>query len=143
MKITILVYLEKEGDGNRDAVVDQVGEVLEKAGHSVSVLGVHADVKKLISGISRRKPDLIFNLLEMFGNNPRHDVAVAGLLQLIGVPFTGGGPGDLYLQQDKGLAKKLLKYEGLAYPDFAIFSQNADLETGGNLRMPLFVKPLC
>ncbi len=56
--------------------------------------------------------------------------------------YTGGGPGELYLRQDKGLAKKVLAFEKILYPDFAVFSQDADLETGGNLRMPLFVKPL-
>src|SRR5262249_55406576 len=42
----------------------------------------------------------------------------------------------------KVLTKKLLAYEGLSYPDFAVFSRNDQLETGGKLRMPLFVKPL-
>jgi len=40
------------------------------------------------------------------------------------------------------LTKKLLAYEGIRYPDFAVFSRQADMETGGNLHMPLFVKPL-
>src|SRR3954463_10294680 len=79
--------------------------------------------------------------MEMFGDNLRGDVGVAGLLDLIGIPFTGGGPGELYLREDKGLAKKVLAFDGILYPDFAVFSRD-DLETGGNLRMPLFVKPL-
>jgi D-alanine-D-alanine ligase len=36
----------------------------------------------------------------------------------------------------------LLAFEGISYPDFAVFSKDAELETGGKLRMPLFVKPL-
>jgi D-alanine-D-alanine ligase len=35
-----------------------------------------------------------------------------------------------------------LAFEGIRYPDFATFPANAAFETGGNLRMPLFVKPL-
>jgi D-alanine-D-alanine ligase len=91
----------------------------------------------------RRQPDLIFNLLETFAR--RHflgDVAVTGLLELLEIPYTGGGPGELYIRSDKGLAKKLLAWEKIAFPDFAVFSEDDDLETGGNLRMPLFVKPL-
>ena len=42
----------------------------------------------------------------------------------------------------KALTKKLLAFEGIRYPDFATFPANAAFETGGNLRMPLFVKPL-
>jgi D-alanine-D-alanine ligase len=48
----------------------------------------------------------------------------------------------LYIRQDKGLAKKLLKFDNILFPDFAIFPKDADFETGGNLRPPLFVKPL-
>ena len=58
------------------------------------------------------------------------------------MPYTGGGPGELYLQEDKALAKKLLAYEKVLYPDYATFAPGALFETGGNLRMPLFVKPL-
>ncbi len=142
MKITILTYLDKEGDHAHDVVVDQVAAALKETGHQVSILGIHGDVKKLVTGLTRRKPDLIFNLMEMFGDNVFGDIGVAGLLDLLDIPYTGGGPGECYLQQDKALTKKLLAYESIAHPDFAVFSQNADLETGGRLRMPLIVKPL-
>src|SRR3954451_25050435 len=141
MKITILTYVESEGSKKYDVVVEQVARALRKRGHTPSVLGVHGDLSKFITSIKRRKPDLVFNLLEMFGDNVRGDVAVAGVLDLLGVHYTGGGPGELYLRQDKGLAKKALAFDRILYPDFAVFSRD-DLETGGNLRMPLFVKPL-
>jgi D-alanine-D-alanine ligase len=142
MKITVLTYLEKKNDKTHDVVVDQVARALRRGGHKVSVLGVHGDVKKLISGLSRRKPELVFNIMEMFGDNLLGASGVAGLLDLLELPYTGGGPGEYYLQEDKALTKKLLAYEDVKYPDFAVFSQDADLETGGHLRMPLFVKPL-
>lgn len=80
--------------------------------------------------------------MEMFGRDLFGDVGLVGLLDLLEIPYTGGGPGELYLRQDKGLTKKMLAFEQIAYPDFAIFSQDADLETGGRLRLPFFVKPL-
>ena len=141
MKITILTYLEREGDPKHDVVVDQVADALKSGGHKPTVLGVHGDVAKMVAGLKKKKPDLVFNLLEMFGDNIRGDVAVAGLLDLLDLKYTGGGPGELYLRQDKALAKKVLAFEEILYPDFAVFSRD-DMETGGNLRMPLFVKPL-
>src|SRR3954471_21161929 len=141
MKITILTYLASEGAKSYDVVVVQVAKALREGGHTPSVLGVHGDLGKFITGLKRRKPDLVFNLLEMFGDNIRGDVAVAGVLDLLGVRYTGGGPGELYLRQDKGLAKKALAFDNILYPDFAVFSKD-DFETGGNLRMPMFVKPL-
>jgi D-alanine-D-alanine ligase len=143
MKITVLTGLEKPDPKSYDVVADQVAAALTKKGHKASILGVYDDVSKLISGISRRKPDLIFNLLESFGgNSTAGDFAIAGVLDLLGVRYTGGGPGELYLRQDKGLAKKVLAFENIPYPHFAVFSQTSDFETAGNLRMPLFVKPL-
>src|SRR3954471_17266781 len=141
MKITILTYLASEGAKSYDVVVVQVAKALREGGHTPSVLGVHGDLRKLIGGLSRRKPDLVFNLMEMFGQNIRGDVGVAGVLDLLGYRYTGGGPGELYLRQDKGLAKKALAFDNILYPDFAVFSRD-DFETGGNLRMPMFVKPL-
>lgn len=142
MKITVLIYLQQEAAKKVDPVAEQVAKALLDAGHKPSILGVHGDLGKLIKGIRTRKPDLIFNLMETFGGNQLGAVGVVGLLDMLGVPYTGGGPGEMYLQEDKALTKKLLAFDDIAYPDFAVFSQDADLETGGNLRMPLFVKPL-
>ena len=143
MKITVLTYLD-DGENSKeyDPVVRQVARTLRKLGHRVSVLGAHADVKRLITGLSRRKPDLVFNLMEMFGENVFGDIPVTGLLDLLGMDYTGSGPGELYLSQDKGLTKRLLAFEEILYPRFAVFSRETGFETGGNLRMPLFVKPL-
>jgi D-alanine-D-alanine ligase len=144
MNITVLTYLDSEDEGSKeyDQVVPQVARALRRLGHRVSILGVHGDVKRLITGLSRRRPDLVFNLMEMFGDNVFGDIPVTGLLDLLGLRYTGSGPGELYLSQDKGLTKKLLAFEDILYPRFAVFSREAAFETGGNLRMPLFVKPL-
>ena len=142
MNITVLTHLEHENDKNHDVVVDQVGRALKEGGHKVSVLGVHGDARKLLAGLTRRKPELVFNLMETFGDNQLGAVSVVGFLDLLGLPYTGGGPGEFYIQEDKGLAKKLLAFDGIRYPEYAVFSPDADLETGGRLRMPLFVKPL-
>lgn len=142
MNITVLTGLESDDPKSYDTVVDQVASALRKKGHRVSIFGVHDDLRKLVTGLYRRKTDLVFNLLESFGDNLGGDVAVAGVLDLLKLRYTGGGPGELYLRQDKGLAKKVFAFENILYPHFAVFSQDSDFETAGNLRMPLFVKPL-
>lgn len=144
MKITVLTYLESSDERSTeyDIVVRQVTRALRRQGHQVSVLGVHSDVKRLVAGLSRRKPDLVFNLVEMFAENMFGDMAMEGFLDLLGLKYTGVGPGESYLTQDKALSKKLLAFHGILYPRFAVFARDADFETGGNLRMPLFVKPL-
>ena len=145
MKITILTSVEQEKvtAADLDEVVPQVARALRRLGHSVSILPIYRDVKKLIASLSRRRPELVFNMAEMFGDSVIGDMLIAALLDTQGLKYTGSGPGELYLSQDKGLSKKLLDYEGILYPRYAVFSRTSDeFETGGNLRMPLFVKPL-
>jgi D-alanine-D-alanine ligase len=142
MRVTVLTSKVEVNGHPYDPVADRIAAALKAGGHTASVLAVADDPRTLISGLARRKPDLVFNVLEEFGPSLYGSVGVAGLLELLGYPYTGGGPGELYVRQDKSLAKKLLRFEGIPTPDFAVFSLDADLETGGNLRLPLFVKPL-
>jgi len=140
MKITILADLYE--DGSHDPAVDQVAEALQQGQHKVSTLLVPADLKAVTVGLGRRKPDLVFHLISDFGDVEGSHVATAGLLDALRLPYTGGGPGELFIRGNKSLAKKILAYEQLNFPDFAVFSKDASLETGGKLRMPLIVKPL-
>ena len=142
MKITILAYLDA-GAEQPDVAIEHVEQALVAGGHETSLLIVHDDVGDLVTGLRKDSPALVFNLLESFGADIiGGQMGVAGVLDLLQLPYTGGGPGELYLQEDKSLAKKLLAYEQVLSPDFATFAPSADFETGGNLRMPLFVKPL-
>lgn len=142
MKITVLAYLERDSS-QPDIVVPQVVEALRDGSHSPTVVTIQNDVRQLVEEVGASRPDLVFNLVESFADDMLGGlIGVAGVLDLLQLPYTGGGPGELYLQEDKALSKKLLAYEQIRCPDFAAFTPDADFETGGNLRMPLFVKPL-
>lgn len=142
MKITILAYQEPD-DPKPDIVVEHLAEALRAAGHKADVFALTDDAGALVAGLRERRPELIFNVMEGFGDDILGGlIGVTGVLDLLEIPYTGGGPGEIYLQEDKALSKKLLAYENILYPDFASFAPNADFETGGKLRMPLFVKPL-
>src|SRR6266568_5066828 len=141
MRIVVFTNLDEE-HGAPDVVVEQVVRALRAREHEVSVLAVYGDAQELITGLERRRPELVFNLCEMFGEEVNGDIAVAGLLDALRVRYTGSGPGELYLANDKALAKKILAFDEVKCPRFAWFGRGAELETGGgNLSMPLFVKP--
>jgi D-alanine-D-alanine ligase len=142
VNVTLLVYVENEDRPEFDVSVEQIADALRGLGHTATVFPVHSDVDRLLAGLREQRPDLVFNLLEQFGDRLLGLVEVTGLIDLLDLPYTGSGAGELFLQEDKTLAKKLLAYEDVKTPDFAVFSAEADLETGGHLRMPLFVKPL-
>lgn len=141
LRISVLTFVEKEGSTTYDTVVEQVVTALRERGHKVSTLGVHGDVDQFVSGLRAQKPQLVFNLVEMFGKNVLGDVSVAGTLQLLGLRHTGGGPGELFLRQDKALTKELLAYHGVPFPNYAVFRRDTYPEAG-RLQMPLIVKPL-
>ena len=63
--------------------------VARALGHRASVLAVHGEVRRLIGGLRRQRPDLVFNLMEMFGDDFGAEVGVSGLLDLLKVPYTG------------------------------------------------------
>ena len=142
MKITVLTHLEKEDSKSVDPAAKQVAEALTAGGHEVQLLAIHDEVERLVRGLSAPEPDLVFNLMETFGKTQLGAVAVVGLLDLLGVRFVGGGPGEFYLQEDKGLTKKLLAFDGIKFPDFAVFPRNGAEAPVASLRMPLIVKPL-
>ena len=143
MRITVLTHLQKERDEKSyDVVIDQVSSALAARGHEVSVFGVHNDLVKLIEGLRERKPEMIFNLMETFGKTEFGSIGVVGVLDLLGLPYTGGGPGEFYLQEDKGITKKILAYAGIPYPPYAVIPVDADSASTGDLRFPMFVKPL-
>ncbi|MEX2219221.1 MAG: ATP-grasp domain-containing protein [Phycisphaerales bacterium] len=142
MNITVLTYLESERSKTWDVVVDQVAAELRAAGHDASILAIHSHLDKLLDGLTRPRPDLVFNLMEMFNRDYFGDVDVAGFLDLLDLPHTGGGAGELYLQQDKSITKKLLASEGIKYPRYMVVAPGAAPDSLGDLRPPLFVKPL-
>lgn len=143
MRITVLTDLDKKKDPRSyDKVVDQVVAALMAGGHEATILGVHRDLHALIDGLTKPKPDLVFNLFENFGKVRLGAVCVVGLLDLLEVPYVGGGPGEFFLQQDKGITKKLLAFEGVPFPPFAVFTPDSGLECAVGLKMPLIVKPL-
>jgi len=140
MIITVLTHLLKERDAKSyDVVIDQVSAALAARGHEVSVFG---DMVKLVEGLKERKPNLVFNLMETFGKTQLGSIGVVGVLDLLGLPYTGGGPGEFYLQEDKGITKKILAYEKILYPDYAVIPVDAESKTADNLRYPMFLKPL-
>jgi D-alanine-D-alanine ligase len=142
MRITVLTYVHEEGSKDWDGVVGQVAKALRRKKHQVSILAVKADLNKLVRGLARRKPDLVFNVLEEFGSCPTGNLAVCGVLDMLGYRYTGCTANEAYLGQDKALAKRLLAFDNILFPKFAVFDQAKGFETGGNLRMPLFVKPV-
>ena len=115
---------------------------LEKLGHEVRTLGVWDEPGMIIDEIKGHPPDIVFNLTEHFNEVSAYDRNVAGLLEMLDVPYTGSSPTGLTLCKNKGMAKELLAYHDIRVPSFAIFSPGSTIKRPKRLKFPLFIKPL-
>src|ERR1035437_7048996 len=142
LKISVLFWEERiEAEIKHDEVVDEVAVALSEGGHKVSLIGINDDLRELMDKLDDKRPDLVFNLCERFADNDEDEMHVTAVLAMLGQPFTGTGPVGMALRQDKAITKKLFKFHGVSYPNFATFDKN-NLEFAGKMRFPLFVKPL-
>ncbi|QRJ65803.1 D-alanine--D-alanine ligase [Azospira restricta] len=72
------------------------------------------------------------------------DGTIQGVLELMGIPYTGSGVMASALGMDKWRTKLLWKAAGLPVPDYALLNADSDFaEVEEELGLPLFVKPAC
>ncbi len=124
-----------------EAAVKDEAEAVYRAtlelGHEAAYLAVQ-DVDGTLQNIREYQPQLIFNLCEGFQGLARYEMYVAGLWELLHIPYTGNAPGTLGLAQDKVLAKSLFEVNGIPTPDYQVYAETPN-ET--HLHYPLIAKP--
>ena len=136
MKITVL----RCADAAEDPVIEQVTRALAAGGHTSNVLPVEPHPARVAEELERTAPDLVFNLAESFGGVSALEASVAGLLNLLGLRYTGSSLAGLALAGDKSLCKKVLAFHGIRTPAFATLYRGA-LDWVDELDFPLIVKP--
>lgn len=127
------------GGRGRKSDVQEITHVLRRAGHRASPIVV--DSRRSLQRLARLDVDLVFNLVETFGDDDTKEAHIAAYYELIGLRFTGSGPRGLALAMDKALAKKLLAFHGLQSPRFATVWRGR-LDWAHNLEFPVIVKPV-
>ncbi len=103
---------------------------LRQLGHEVTAIDVGPD---LVEQLLELKPDVAFIALH---GSDGEDGTVQGLLEAIGVPYTGSGPGACMRCTDKALAKYLMREAGLPTPEFAAFKESAIKDLGVAAALP-------
>lgn len=127
--------------------VEAFAAVLTPCGHNVRRVAVRDSIATLVADLSHGRPDVVVNFCEGFAGQSGGEVYVAGLLELLGVPYTGCTPECLALVHDKPRAKLLFQGTGIPTPRFWVIGEA--LQHDGWLtelheqlqRGPLFVKP--
>lgn len=103
--------------------VDAVREYLREAGYATDALGIGRDPSQLLSRCRRSRPDVVFNLFEGLADYGTSEGCLAGLLDWLGIPYTGCRQPALVLANNKPLTKVLLQGAGLPTPDFFVVEE--------------------
>jgi len=101
-------------------VARRVAEGLVRHDFDAWPLPVSPPIGKVLGKLANPSPDLVFNLVEGFGGQSIGEAHFSGLLELLGLPYTGCPPEAQSLCQSKGKTKALLKGLGLPTAPFAI-----------------------
>jgi D-alanine-D-alanine ligase len=121
-----------------------VQESLRRAGHEALAVDSGPD---LVAQLREQAPDAAFVALH---GRDGEDGTVQGLLELLGLPYTGSGPGACARATDKALAKYLMREAGVPTPEFRSFAEetleglgvaDALTELERSPGFPLVVKP--
>ncbi len=116
-----------------------VGETLHRAGYDAVRLAVSKDPGPLLAALQDLRPDAVFNLFEGTADHGNTEAYVAGLLEWMGVPFTGCPSQALLLARSKNLSKLLFQGAGLPTAEFFVVE---DLPVPPcRLGWPVIIKP--
>jgi D-alanine-D-alanine ligase len=110
-------------------VIDSAVEVrntLAALGHQVSLLRVDEGIRPFVDALEGLRPDVVFNMCEGYRDSSAGEYHIAGLLELLGIPYTGSGPVALALALDKPLSKELFCARGIPTPRFVVYRQVPD-----------------
>ena len=114
---------------------------LRDLGYNVSVLGAVDNIETILKTLVDQSPDIIFNLTESFDGDRQFDKNIAGLLEMLRIPFTGTGAMGLMLCRDKRLCKELMSLHKIRVPNFFSLPHGRKLRVAKTIHYPLVVKP--
>jgi D-alanine-D-alanine ligase len=128
-----------ESEQDAATTAESVRQVIEQAGHEVECLGLIHEPDRLVAELRGRRPDVVFNLFEGTPDLGCDEAYAAGVLDWLGIPFTGCPPQALYLARVKPLTKYALAGAGLPTPGFFVV-EHLPAPTC-RLPWPVIVKP--
>lgn len=120
-------------------IVDEVTRELVEGGHEVGRLGVDRDPAALLAGVRAFEPDVVFNLFEGLGDHYATEAHAAGMLEWLGIPYTGSPYDTLCLARNKPRTKQILQAARLPTADFFVVHEVPMTECP--LEWPVIVKP--
>ena len=95
-----------------------VAETLKEAGWKTEVLTLGLDLARARRRLQTLRPAAVFNLVESLDGRGEFIHFAAGLLESLGLAFTGSPARALFLTSHKLLAKQFMRLAGIPTPDW-------------------------
>lgn len=118
----------------------EIVTILNKKGYRAYSLNIESNIHRLITNIEKEKPDVIFNFVEEFYDDPRLEMNVCALYELFKIPYTGAPPFALASCQNKVHTKRILNAFDIKTPKFKLIRQ-IKTKYSHTLKFPIIVKP--
>jgi D-alanine-D-alanine ligase len=134
---------ERNADGDfvleRGTMEWQVMQALGAQRGEIHVVPFDARITPTIDTLRELQPRLVFNLTEWLAGDRRLDSAIAGVLDMMNLRYTGAGPDAMQIARDKALAKQVVSELGVAVAPHTLV--NGRRPARGAFPFPVIVKP--
>lgn len=120
-----------------------IERALQDAGFKVVSYNVKDSFERLFKFLTRRRFDVIFNLVEYFHQRAENEMQVAALYELMQYTYTGATPMALAICQNKSLAKELFRAHKLPTANSFTVRSMDEFPSRHRLKYPVIVKPVC
>lgn len=101
-----------------------VAQALRELGHDPRMLSFVSDLRMVAAQLRALRPEVVFNLVESVEGSGRLIHVAEGLLETVGVPFTGCDSRAMFLTSNKIATKQFLTMAGIATPTWACLSRS-------------------
>jgi D-alanine-D-alanine ligase len=116
--------------------------------HALKKLGYDAvaidAAPKICEELKKEKVDIAFLVLH---GGWGEDGSIQGLLEVMGIPYTGSDVISSAIAMNKAASKKIFLYHGIPVPPFTVVSENSETPNSQlstlNFPLPWVVKPVC
>jgi D-alanine-D-alanine ligase len=148
----VIVLYNTDYDEDPTAAVDatsvessarSIRDALISAGHTAELVGLKGfEVFDVLVRLRAAAPDLVFNLCESMEGDARNEPTFAGLLDLVGLRYTGADLPALAACLHKRRSKDILLGRGIPTPPHRFLTKASDLEDTvlDGLDYPWFLK---
>jgi len=135
-------FVAEFSDPDGSYTENDVWQALQECGYEVHRLSLFDDIRPLLDAVRDLKPDVIFNLCETYNNATHWDKNVIATMELLDVPVTGASSSAVFLCNDKGLCKKILRFHRVRVARFHTFYRGHKVWLPKALKLPCIIKPL-